>query len=174
MREYQVRFCERLGVKFPGPTRQNENPPFSGACQLPPKIGQVGGAAIGELSISNRGTDGGPGGPGGNGGSGGNGQQGGRAQPNIIFGAIAAGCKVGPGRGGNGGKGGNGGSGGNGGTGGNGGNGGTGGNGGDVVIVVTRQSPNFRVNYSIANGTSGPAGFAGSGAPGGAYGYGGL
>jgi len=21
-REYQVRFCERLGVKFPGPTRQ--------------------------------------------------------------------------------------------------------------------------------------------------------
>src|SRR5881392_323526 len=23
MREYQVRFCERLGVKFPGPTRQN-------------------------------------------------------------------------------------------------------------------------------------------------------
>ena len=22
-REYQVRFCERLGVKFPGPTRQN-------------------------------------------------------------------------------------------------------------------------------------------------------
>ena len=22
MREYQVRFCERLGVKFPGPTRQ--------------------------------------------------------------------------------------------------------------------------------------------------------
>ncbi len=23
MREYHVRFCERLGVKFPGPTRQN-------------------------------------------------------------------------------------------------------------------------------------------------------
>ena len=23
MREYQVRICERLGVKFPGPTRQN-------------------------------------------------------------------------------------------------------------------------------------------------------
>ena len=22
-REYQVRFCERLGVKFPGPTRHN-------------------------------------------------------------------------------------------------------------------------------------------------------
>src|SRR5262252_519884 len=24
MREYHVRICERLGVKFPGPTRQNE------------------------------------------------------------------------------------------------------------------------------------------------------
>ena len=23
MREYQVRICERLGVQFPGPTRQN-------------------------------------------------------------------------------------------------------------------------------------------------------
>ena len=23
MREYQVRICERLGVKFPGPTRQS-------------------------------------------------------------------------------------------------------------------------------------------------------
>ena len=33
-RECQVRFCERLGVKFPGPTRQNEKPPFSGLCQL--------------------------------------------------------------------------------------------------------------------------------------------
>ena len=27
-REVQVRFCERLGVQFPGPTRQNEKPPF--------------------------------------------------------------------------------------------------------------------------------------------------
>ena len=35
-RECQVRFCERLGVKFPGPTRQNENPPLWGLCQLPP------------------------------------------------------------------------------------------------------------------------------------------
>ena len=35
-RECQVRFCERLGVKFPGTTRQNENPPFWGLCQLPP------------------------------------------------------------------------------------------------------------------------------------------
>ena len=24
MREYQVRICERLGVKFPGPTRQEQ------------------------------------------------------------------------------------------------------------------------------------------------------
>ena len=35
-RECQVRFCERLGVKFPGPTRQNPNTPHSGLCQLPP------------------------------------------------------------------------------------------------------------------------------------------
>jgi hypothetical protein len=42
MREYQVRFCERLGVKFPaGPTRLN--PPFlrasplaDGWCLAPP------------------------------------------------------------------------------------------------------------------------------------------
>ena len=25
MREYQVRICERLGVKFPGPTRQSRH-----------------------------------------------------------------------------------------------------------------------------------------------------
>ena len=25
MREYHVRFCERLGVKFPGPTRQERS-----------------------------------------------------------------------------------------------------------------------------------------------------
>jgi hypothetical protein len=25
MREYQVRICERLGVKFPGPTRHKQN-----------------------------------------------------------------------------------------------------------------------------------------------------
>jgi hypothetical protein len=35
-REYQVRFCERLGVKFPGPTRQNEKSASSGLCRLPP------------------------------------------------------------------------------------------------------------------------------------------
>jgi hypothetical protein len=32
--ECQVRFCERLGVKFPGPTRQNENPSLGVASQL--------------------------------------------------------------------------------------------------------------------------------------------
>ena len=36
MREYQVRFCERLGVKFPGPTRQKPNPSGTVACQLSP------------------------------------------------------------------------------------------------------------------------------------------
>src|SRR3974390_3132245 len=35
-REVQVRFCEGLGVKFPGPTRQNEKPPRWPLCQLPP------------------------------------------------------------------------------------------------------------------------------------------
>ena len=30
MREYQVRFCERLGVKLPGPTRQiRTNPGYT-------------------------------------------------------------------------------------------------------------------------------------------------
>ena len=36
LRECQVRICEGLGVKFPGPTRQNENPPIFGLCQLRP------------------------------------------------------------------------------------------------------------------------------------------
>ena len=31
MREYQVRICERLGVKFPGPTRQLETSPRQAA-----------------------------------------------------------------------------------------------------------------------------------------------
>src|SRR6516162_10212395 len=35
-RECQVRFCERLGVQFPGPTRQNPNPPSRPLCQLWP------------------------------------------------------------------------------------------------------------------------------------------
>src|SRR6516164_10238663 len=35
-RECQVRFCERLGVQFPGPTRQNENPASWALCQLSP------------------------------------------------------------------------------------------------------------------------------------------
>ncbi len=32
-REYQVRFCERLGVKFPGPTRHFETTPLIAARQ---------------------------------------------------------------------------------------------------------------------------------------------
>src|SRR2546423_13289183 len=36
MREYHVRFCERLGVKFPGPTRQNPNPYSTPTFPLPP------------------------------------------------------------------------------------------------------------------------------------------
>ena len=37
MREYQVRICERLGVKFPGPTRQSlPIGPFSAMSDLPP------------------------------------------------------------------------------------------------------------------------------------------
>jgi len=35
-RECQVRFCERLGVKFPGPTRHNPNPSSTPAFPLPP------------------------------------------------------------------------------------------------------------------------------------------
>jgi hypothetical protein len=32
MREYQVRFCERLGVKLPGPTRQSLPMPLARSC----------------------------------------------------------------------------------------------------------------------------------------------
>src|SRR6516225_8524920 len=42
MREYQVRICERLGVKFPGPTPQNENSPILGLCQLLPPAPDIG------------------------------------------------------------------------------------------------------------------------------------
>ena len=38
MREYQVRICERLGVKFPGPTRQTHRVGMLAtltACPLP-------------------------------------------------------------------------------------------------------------------------------------------
>ena len=41
-REVQVRFCERLGVQFPGPTRQNENSPILGLCQLLPPAPDIG------------------------------------------------------------------------------------------------------------------------------------
>ena len=40
MREYQVRICERLGVKFPGPTRQSRRPDSGPATSgLPLMIG---------------------------------------------------------------------------------------------------------------------------------------
>ena len=55
MREYQVRICERLGVQFPGPTRQfpgptrqNENPPLFGL-MLP-----VGGEVLNPWKTINR------------------------------------------------------------------------------------------------------------------------
>ena len=38
MREYQVRFCERLGVKFPGPTRQTAPRDLSSSASAPPPI----------------------------------------------------------------------------------------------------------------------------------------
>src|SRR6516165_6800303 len=48
-RECQVRICERLGVQFPGPTRQfpgptrqNENSPILGLCQLLPPAPDIG------------------------------------------------------------------------------------------------------------------------------------
>jgi hypothetical protein len=51
MREYQVRFCERLGVKFPGPTRPQRPKPMQRACprgtrqvsllECAPEAGQV-------------------------------------------------------------------------------------------------------------------------------------
>ena len=44
-REYQVRFCERLGVKFPGPTRQTEPWPLTAiknfATGSPRKLTQI-------------------------------------------------------------------------------------------------------------------------------------
>ena len=37
MREYQVRICERLGVKFPEPTRQSQRfPPDASMLEIPP------------------------------------------------------------------------------------------------------------------------------------------
>jgi hypothetical protein len=124
----------------------------------------VTGTASGQLSIIDRGTNGGPGGRGGDGGPGGNGQQGGRAQPNFVLGSIPAGCKAGPGPGGNGG---------NGGAGGAGGNGGRGGDGGDIVFVAAGNAVNLHLTYSTAPGAPGPPGLAGMGGPGGRFGFGG-
>jgi hypothetical protein len=42
MREYQVRICERLGGKFPGPTRQQI---FEQTCVVLGGQGQIGGNA---------------------------------------------------------------------------------------------------------------------------------
>jgi hypothetical protein len=39
-----------VGVKFPGPTRQNENPPFRGLCQLRPGA-DIATALLGEDGI---------------------------------------------------------------------------------------------------------------------------
>ena len=41
MREYQVRFCERLGVKFPGPTRQLRKPRYQHKFSRMPPIADL-------------------------------------------------------------------------------------------------------------------------------------
>src|SRR5258705_6398148 len=42
-RECQVRFCERLGVKFPGPTRQKQRPLWAPHVSFSPGCGHYGG-----------------------------------------------------------------------------------------------------------------------------------
>jgi hypothetical protein len=51
MREYQVRICERLGMKFPGPTRQTLASSLGAARLLPPSadIGP-GGQSVGQAA----------------------------------------------------------------------------------------------------------------------------
>src|SRR6266446_10004191 len=49
-REYQVRFCERLGVKFPGPTRQQRRLRLSAATSNTTVYGRQQSAMIGGLS----------------------------------------------------------------------------------------------------------------------------
>ena len=46
MREYQVRICEGLRVKFPGPTRQNPTTCSAPACLLPPTADILRGKII--------------------------------------------------------------------------------------------------------------------------------
>ena len=41
-RECHVRICERLGVKFPGPTRQNRKSPFVTATSVHPSGADIG------------------------------------------------------------------------------------------------------------------------------------
>ena len=48
MREYQVRICERLGMKFPGPTRPQQPKPNATACP------QLVGADISPKSAASR------------------------------------------------------------------------------------------------------------------------
>jgi hypothetical protein len=43
MREYQVRFCERLGVKFPGPTRHQGRSDLAPGCRRSPQHSKSGG-----------------------------------------------------------------------------------------------------------------------------------
>src|SRR5258708_4102783 len=53
-REVHVRICERLGVKFPGPTRHQEPPRFvTGATGASPETGRGGGSPmIGNLKLA--------------------------------------------------------------------------------------------------------------------------
>jgi hypothetical protein len=63
MREYQVRFCERLGVQFPGPTRHGEkNPTRAYVVRSTSVNGPSGGEADGLLSAMSRLSGCGPGG----------------------------------------------------------------------------------------------------------------
>jgi hypothetical protein len=62
MREYQVRICERLGVKFPGPTRHSRPkwavgamsglPPIATELQTSPEVRFVPNAEVAALHRS--------------------------------------------------------------------------------------------------------------------------
>ena len=54
MREHQVRICERLGVKFPGPTRQKPNPSETVACQLSPAPPDIGLRRLSAAMVESR------------------------------------------------------------------------------------------------------------------------
>jgi hypothetical protein len=159
---------EGCGVSCEGASGGAGKPGVAGSPGAPGKsagriIILISGAASGQVTILNRGMDGGPGGRGGDGGPGGDGQQGGRAVSGDVLG-LALGCKSGPGIGGNGG---------NGGPGGPGGSGGNAGSGGDIVFSVAGKTANFHLTYSTAPGVPGLGGEPGSGGPGGRFGFGG-